>query len=317
MLMAGAPAYAIEFGSPVNCPEQGCIVAQYVDLDPESSAYDYRCGDQTYPGHKGTDITVVDFSRYEMPVDVVAAADGIVLRTRDGMDDVNVTTIDMATISGREVGNGVIVEHADGWETIYAHLRKGSVTVQPGDRVVAGDKLGEIGISGLAEYHHVHFEVLRGDEIIDPFLGAAAPATCGSVPDPLWNDEALPALAYRPAGALNAGFAGTIPNEVDARDGEYYDGQISADAEVLVFWADIIGVQLGDRLIYRIIAPDGTLLVEHAEILDRDRASIFQYVGKRRSESPWPTGTFRGEFALWRGDGVAPILQFFRDIAVR
>ena len=39
----------------------------------------------------------------------------------------------------------MIVEHAEGYETQYCHLRQGSIVVAPGDTVSKGDRIGEIG----------------------------------------------------------------------------------------------------------------------------------------------------------------------------
>jgi D-3-phosphoglycerate dehydrogenase len=48
-------------------------------------------------------------------------------------------------IAGRECGNGVVIAHEDGWETQYCHMRRGSVAVQPGERVARGQTLGLVG----------------------------------------------------------------------------------------------------------------------------------------------------------------------------
>ena len=67
-------------------------------------------------------------------------------------------------------GNAVVITHADGFDTIYAHLRKGSVAVKKGDSVKRGQRIGSVGLSGLTEFPHLHFEVRFNRSVTDPFI---------------------------------------------------------------------------------------------------------------------------------------------------
>jgi len=58
-------------------------------------------------------------------------------------------------------GNLVVIEHRNGLFTLYAHLSK--ISIQAGQEVLAGDKIGEVGRTGVAIGSHLHFEVRRGD----------------------------------------------------------------------------------------------------------------------------------------------------------
>jgi hypothetical protein len=58
-------------------------------------------------------------------------------------------------------GNLVVIEHADQLLTLYAHLAR--IDVQMDQEVLEGDKIGEIGSTGVAIGSHLHFEVRRGD----------------------------------------------------------------------------------------------------------------------------------------------------------
>lgn len=86
-------------------------------------------------------------------VAVVAARDGAVeaLEVRYGAEGESVSY----------EGNFVRVRHADGTAAIYAHLRRGGVTVAVGDPVAAGQLLGYSGASGEAEVPCLHFAVVR------------------------------------------------------------------------------------------------------------------------------------------------------------
>nr|WP_211194295.1 M23 family metallopeptidase [Pyxidicoccus fallax] len=63
-------------------------------------------------------------------------------------------------------GNQVEVQHAGGWVTRYSHLSR--VLVEPGEVLARGDALGLAGETGLATGVHLHFELWRDGEPVDP-----------------------------------------------------------------------------------------------------------------------------------------------------
>ncbi len=63
-------------------------------------------------------------------------------------------------------GNAVEVAHADGTSTLYAHAS--GVAVNPGDRVNAGDVLGWVGQTGRTTGPHLHLEVRKAGQFLDP-----------------------------------------------------------------------------------------------------------------------------------------------------
>lgn len=66
-------------------------------------------------------------------------------------------------------GNRVVLDHQNGFYTLYAHLRK--ITVQDGQALRAGDALGEMGSTGNSTGPHLHFEIRHnpsGDMTILP-----------------------------------------------------------------------------------------------------------------------------------------------------
>jgi murein DD-endopeptidase MepM/ murein hydrolase activator NlpD len=66
----------------------------------------------------------------------------------------------------RGFGNLVLVRHAGGWTTAYAH--NDAVLVKRGDKVRQGDLLARAGSSGSVKRTQVHFEIRRGTEAINP-----------------------------------------------------------------------------------------------------------------------------------------------------
>jgi murein DD-endopeptidase MepM/ murein hydrolase activator NlpD len=63
-------------------------------------------------------------------------------------------------------GNLVIVDHGNGITTRYAHASRIDVTV--GQRVGAGQVLARVGATGTATGPHLHFEIRRDGQAIDP-----------------------------------------------------------------------------------------------------------------------------------------------------
>ncbi len=66
----------------------------------------------------------------------------------------------------RGYGNSVVVQHPEGYQTRYAHL--GSTSVKAGDVVENEQVLGVVGNTGHSAGVHLHFEVIRNGEQIDP-----------------------------------------------------------------------------------------------------------------------------------------------------
>lgn len=63
-------------------------------------------------------------------------------------------------------GDFVRLDHGGGLVTLYCHLSR--VLVSPGQLVMAGDRIGEVGSSGNSTGPHLHFEVHSGGGLLDP-----------------------------------------------------------------------------------------------------------------------------------------------------
>jgi len=63
-------------------------------------------------------------------------------------------------------GNAVILDHGDGVTTLYAHASR--LNVAEGDTVRKGDTIAAIGTTGLSTGPHLHFEVRRSGEPVNP-----------------------------------------------------------------------------------------------------------------------------------------------------
>ncbi|QDO98837.1 peptidoglycan DD-metalloendopeptidase family protein [Ferrovibrio terrae] len=70
-------------------------------------------------------------------------------------------------------GNLLLIRHADGWMTAYAHLDK--QLVKKGQKVTKGQAIGTVGSTGGVSQPQLHFEIRRGTQAVDPakFLSVA------------------------------------------------------------------------------------------------------------------------------------------------
>ena len=234
-------------------------------------------------------------------VTVRAAAQGKVVGIRDGVPDVSVRDGGTDAVQKRECGNGVAIDHGDGWQSQYCHLRKGSISVRSGEFVQAGDRIGLIGLSGATEYPHVHFEIRRGRRPIDPFDGAPMGAACGTAaPHPLW---ARP-MAYSGAGVINIGFTSTRPNQGAIDNGEYADTVFATDIPALYFFVRIYGLREGDQPQIRISAPGGRVLSKpKIPSATKNQVRSYWWVRVPRPGDGFPAGAYEAEFRLHRGSG--------------
>jgi murein DD-endopeptidase MepM/ murein hydrolase activator NlpD len=127
-----------------------------------------------------------EFPAFGAPL--LAVADATVVRAEDGSrDHLSRTSWPAAvyllalegparTLGGarRMLGNHVILDLGDGVYALYAHVRRGSLTVRTGDRVRAGETLGRCGDSGNSSEPHVHFQLM---DSADPVTAQGVPFT--------------------------------------------------------------------------------------------------------------------------------------------
>lgn len=100
----------------------------------------------TIRAHKGTDY---------------AAATGTpILATGDGK----------ITFAGRQggFGNCIVIQHGQGYETLYGHMSRFGKGISTGTRVSQGQVIGYVGMTGLASGPHVHYEFHVNGQVRNP-----------------------------------------------------------------------------------------------------------------------------------------------------
>ena len=63
-------------------------------------------------------------------------------------------------------GCHIVVDHANGFQTLYAHLS--SIAVSAGQVVNQGQQIGNVGSTGRSTGPHLHFEVRSGGQLLNP-----------------------------------------------------------------------------------------------------------------------------------------------------
>lgn len=301
-VVAAAPSAGFRLLFPVACTlGQDCFIQNYVDRDSGGSWRDFTCGHLSYNDHRGTDIAVADRATMQRGTAVIVAAPGRVIGVRNNVPDAALGDADAPDISDRECGNGVRLDHGDGWETQYCHLRRGSVVLRAGQQVEAGDTIGLIGLSGRTEFPHLHFQVERNRQTVDPFDARPATEACGQIGRPLWAE----AVAYAAGGLISAGFAtGEVAQRTVDADAAS-PAELPTDTPALTFWAWTFGVRAGDIHQFRIMRPDGSVMLDNrSPPADRNQARQFRFIGQRLRGDAWPAGVYRGEYRLLRGAQV-------------
>lgn len=127
-----------------------------VDLDwPVRGAVRSNFGTRTDPingkqkFHQGVDI------RAARGTPIAAAGDGVVVFAG----------------YGKKYGNNVVIQHADGRQTRYAHAD--TLYVQEGQVVTQGEEIAAVGSTGRSTGPHLHFEVIENGERINPIKALA------------------------------------------------------------------------------------------------------------------------------------------------
>lgn len=117
------------------------------DLKRMASGFGYRSDPFTKirKFHYGMDFTA------KTGTPVYATGDGVVLKADN-------------SLSG--YGNHIQISHGYGYITLYAHLSK--YNCRPGKKVKRGDIIGYVGSTGRSEAPHLHYEVIKGKEKINP-----------------------------------------------------------------------------------------------------------------------------------------------------
>jgi len=117
------------------------------DLRRMASGYGFR----THPIYKTEHFhSGIDFSA-NVGTEIYATGDGVVERADD---------------LAQGYGNHVVINHGYGYETLYGHMSK--IIARVGQHVKRGDIIGLVGSTGMSTAPHLHYEVIKNQNKINP-----------------------------------------------------------------------------------------------------------------------------------------------------
>ena len=126
-------------------------------------------------GLRSTGFMPVDAARYFIfGLPVFAPCSGTVVQAVDGLPDMPVPEYDRAHLAGNHVMLACAEAHI-----ALAHFKQGSVRVQVGDTVQAGQQLAEVGNSGGSNEPHLHIHAQRPGSATSPMGGEPLPMRFG------------------------------------------------------------------------------------------------------------------------------------------
>ncbi len=294
----------VRFIAPIACDDpRTCVLQNHVDLALGEGISDPSCGNRTYDDHQGVDFRILDLPTMLRGVPVVAAAPGQVLRVRDGEYDGAWLAKGREVIGDRDCGNGIAIQHDDGFETLYCHLRRGSMRVTEGQQVEAGTPLADVGMSGRAEFPHVHMTITKDGKKLDPFSGRAIGEGCGEAKGSLWAGN-VPAHWQPGAGPfmLKMGFSA---EPVSLASIERSPALPTRESKAIVFYARGVALKSGDVQKIDLTGPEGFQPVGmEAKPLETDKAQAMRFVGRPAKDAPLPAGEYRGRYQIIRNGDV-------------
>jgi murein DD-endopeptidase MepM/ murein hydrolase activator NlpD len=101
------------------------------------------------------------YSWYHPAVDIANHSGPTVVASQGG-------TVVAAGWNAGGYGNYVIIDHGNGYQTLYGHMFNNSIVVKAGDRVTQGQKLGLMGSTGRSTGTHLHFEIKFNGATLNP-----------------------------------------------------------------------------------------------------------------------------------------------------
>lgn len=100
-----------------------------------------------------------DGDEYHTGIDIAADYNTPIHAVADGV-------IQLAEISDSGYGNHLIISHSTSLSTLYGHCS--TLLVSQGQQVLKGDVIATVGSTGNSTGAHLHFEVLKSGEAVDP-----------------------------------------------------------------------------------------------------------------------------------------------------
>ena len=293
------PPLELEF--PVSCQlEENCWFVNYPDEDLTKGIRDYKGGKVSRNGKKGIEIVVKTILE-EMPV--IPAENGEVVFIKNNVED-NLLDSEDEQKEQSFCGNYVIIEHNNGWKTLYCHLKKDSITVKPGDFAVEGKEIGQIGLSGQTEFPHLYFAVLHKGQYFDPFTGINLSNIKNKEAfKPFWSVKAKKRFKYKEIALINTGVSLEAPLLEKIKQGKLEDIKLAQDTPLFYLWMQGFHLKTGDYMKIKLENPSGEKILDKVQkISSNDLEQVVFFDIKKEEEEDWEIGVYKGKIEFMRPD---------------
>ncbi|MBU6235952.1 MAG: M23 family metallopeptidase [Alphaproteobacteria bacterium] len=301
-LLWAAPARADFLAFPLLCEAgSNCFIIGYPDMDEApDAAKDYACGPATTEGDPFLRIGLSSVAAITLGIGVVAAEDGTVTDAKDGVEDLVVADKSQLKKGTSNCGNGVVIDHGNGFRTAYCHMRKDSIRVQKGEAVHKGQIIGYAGQSGVALWPQLGFSIRKKGYTIDPITNKSPVEGCGFKPRAYM---ALPEAfrEYQPAAIVNIGFADAPQTAMPVAVGKALRlSRIHPSSTNITLWGMIVGAKAGDEINAKMRDPKGRVFQSQDVVLDKDKPRQLININRPRGYAYWSEGLYSGEITLTR-----------------
>lgn len=135
---------------------------EYTHKDNWRHAWDFEIKDEEGNTYKNEGDFPEDY--YCFDKNILAPASGVVAEVIRDVEDNLIGTRNLE----KNWGNTVVIKHGEFLYSKLSHLKKGSITLKPGDAVEKGQVIGKCGNSGNSPYPHLHFQLQSS-----PYIGSS------------------------------------------------------------------------------------------------------------------------------------------------
>ena len=120
----------------------------------------------------------------------------------------------------------------------------------------------------------------------------------------LWHQAPF----YSAAGLFTVGFFSAIPSFAAVKSGAARLAPLAHNDAALVLYGHAFYTKASDLIDLKVTGPEG-ISFEHTTQIEKTQSQLFPAFGKRRPQTGWPSGNYRGTATLWRNNRILAVRQ--------
>jgi hypothetical protein len=290
----------ITFETPIKCKfGKDCFIQKYVDHGKDKAIFDYGCNVRTSNDFDGTLFRLRHSKMIKENVPVLAATSGQISRicVNPKSDDANCPVQMM-----QEMGDHIVINHNNGWQTYYGHLKTGSVKVKVGEYVKTSQQIASVGSRKKDGLPVLDFRTLFNGYTIDPFVGTVEFENCHHDIAPIWSKKSFNQMKYKDVDIIIGTFSDKEPIHDNVITGYNEIESINPELEKFSFWVEVLGTKKGDREKIEIIDNDGNTVASNVIKL---KTANDRHIARLTANKPfegWNSGLYTAYYTLLRND---------------